>query len=915
MKQLSQTAARSHSVPALIGKSILMLAVGQACAAQAAPARSWAEVEARVSAMFDNMSLSEKINFTRVNDGHMLPVLGAQGLAGTLAYDSSMGVQVGGALFATQYPSPSALAATWSINRARQYGLAIGYETREAGAQQMLSPGLNMYRTPYNGRSAEYLSGEDPFIGAVLGPVVTNAIQAQGIHAAAKHYVANDNEANRHLMNIKVDERTLREIYLPGFESTVKNANPASIMCSFNKINGDYGCENHHLITQVLKGEWGFRGFVMSDFNSIHNAQKGAWAGADLDMPSGLQFTEANMYDLIYSNQVPLSVLDDKVKRNLRAMVNYGFDLGLPAPKGLDTSFGDTASLAMSREAIVLLQNESSRGSSLPLLPLATGARIAVIGNLALQPPGSPFGTAWAPPNRYVTELAGLQQLNAAPSNVTYISALSLNPAASIWYQPESGAGGSLQAGLKAEYYGNATLAGSPVVTRTEPGVAWNFLTGVNETAAGRSSVSGFSTAAGAFSARFSGLIKPTVSGPQVFKVRADGAYKLWVNGQLVLDYDGAPVSTDVINAYAMTAKTVALTAGKTYAVKLEYRRLSDRYFPVIGGMQGVQMSWASLSAPADLSRYDAVVMAVGFNHEYEGEGADRGFDLPEFQSELIADVARVNPNTVVVMHGGGPSNMLPWSKKTAAVLEAWYPGQYGGQALAEILYGKVNPSGKLPVSIGRKAEDYPTFASYGAVSDYVPSLTYAERASNTAKTEMTYSEGVFMGYRGFDKTGVKPLHPFGFGLSYTTYDYSGLSLSAGQLTADATVNATFTVTNSGRMAGFEVAQLYVRPMSPAVDRPLKELKGFAKVFLQPGESKQVTIPVDARSLAYYVKNTGAWHVDAGKYRIEVGSSSAELPLATVLTVKQPQKLSTTASNPLPPATREAVQVPATLAY
>ncbi|WP_216643141.1 beta-glucosidase [Pseudoduganella dura] len=892
-----------------------MLAIGQAGFAHATTTRSWAEVEARVSAMFDNMTLSEKINFTRVNDGHMLPVLGAQGLQGTLAYDSSMGVQVRGALFGAQYPSPSALAATWSINRARQYGLAIGYETRESGAQQMLSPGLNMYRTPYNGRSAEYLSGEDPFLGAVLGPVVTNAIQAQGIHAAAKHYVANDNEANRHLIDIKVDERTLREIYLPGFESTVKNSNPASIMCSFNKINGDYGCESHRLITEILKGEWGFRGFVMSDFNSIHNAQKGAWAGTDLDMPSGLQFTEANMYDLIYSNQVPLSVLNDKVKRNLRAMVNYDFDKGLPSPKGLDTRFGDTASLAMSREAIVLLQNDVPQGGSLPLLPLQAGARVAVIGNLALQAPASPFGTAWAPPNRYVTELNGLQQLNAAPSNVTFISALSLNPAASVWYQPASGTAGALQAGLKAEYYSNSSLSGSPSVTRIEPGVAWDFTTGVNATDSGRTSVSGFSTTAGAFSARFSGLIKPTTTGEQVFKVRADGAYKLWVNDQLVLDYDGAPVSTDVINAYAKSAKSAVLKAGQTYAVKLEYRRLSDRYFPVIGGMQGVQMSWAGLSAPADLSNYDAVVVAVGANHEHEGEGADRSFDLPEFQAELVANVAKVNPNTVVIMHGGGPSNMLPWSKKTAAVLNAWYPGQYGGQALAEILYGKVNPSGKLPVTIGRRAEDYPSYASYGKISDYVPSLTYAERASNTAKTEMTYAEGVFMGYRGFEKTGIKPLYPFGFGMSYTTYDYSDLTLSANKLSADATVNATFTVTNSGRMAGFEVAQLYVRPVSATGDRPVKELKGFAKVFLQPGESKQVTIPVDGRSLAYFTQKTVSWNVDAGKYRIQVGRSSADLPLSEVLTVTQPLKLSTTTSNPLPPAVREAVQVPATQAY
>jgi beta-glucosidase len=891
----------------------LALALGHA-AAHAATPMTGNEVEARVGAMIDNMSLAQKINFIRVDDGHMLPLLPSQGLPGTLAYDSSMGVHVNNGTFGAQYPSQSALAATWSINRAQQFGLAIAYETRQAGAQQMLSPGLNMYRTPYNGRAAEYLSGEDPFIGAVLGPAVINAIQAQGIQASAKHYVANDVEANRHLLNVTVDERTLREIYLPGFESAVKNANVASVMCAFNKINGDYGCENHHLITEVMKGEWGYQGFVMSDFNSIHHPQRGAWAGADLDMPSGLAFNEANMYDLIYSNQVPLNVLDDKVRRNLRAMVSYGFDKGLPTPTTLDTSHGDAASLAVAREAIVLLKNDNANGRSTALLPLVTNARIAVIGDMALQAPASPFGTAWSPPNRYVTELSGLQQFNVDSANVTYIPALSLNPAASVWYQPGSTAK-SLNAGLTAEYFANTELSGKPVLTRVEPGVAWNFLTNTNSTATGTTTVSGFDPAGGAFSARFTGVIQPTVSGPQVFKVRADGAYKLWVDDQLVLDFDGAPISADVIDATSKSAKTVDLKAGKFYSVKLEYRRLTGSYMPVLGGLTGVQMSWAALAAPADLANYDAVVVAVGNNAEYEGESIDHGFDLPEYQADLIAGVAKVNPNTIVVMHGGGPSNMLPWSKKAGAVLEAWYPGQYGGQALAEILYGKVNPSGKLPVTIGSSAQDYPSYASYGAIADYQPAGTFPDAASNTAKKEMSYSEGVFMGYRGFDKSGAKPLYPFGFGLSYTTFGYSSLALSSSQLKDGDTVNATFTLTNKGSEAGFEVAQLYVRPVKAAVDRPLKELKGFAKVFLQAGESKQVTIPIDARSLAYYVQGKGVWQLDAGKFRIQVGSSSADLPLEQTLTVGTAAQLSTSTSNPLPLPLRQAVQVGAGQTY
>ncbi len=909
------TFSRKH----LVGTTLLTLSLGTMAIASAYDVTPRTtpmvgnDVDARVGAMIDNMSTSEKINFTRVNDGRMIPLQQAQGLPGTVAYDSSMGVHINNATFGAQYPSLSALSATWSINRARQYGLAIAYETRKGGGQQMLSPGLNIYRTPFNGRASEYLSGEDPFLGAVLGPVVSNAIQVQGIQSAGKHYIANDAEANRQVIDIKVDERTLREIYMPGFESLVKNANPASIMCGFNKINGDYACENHHLITEVLKGEWGFQGFVMSDFNAIHNAQKGAWAGTDLDMPSGLQFTEANIWNYLYSNQLTMNVLDDKVRRNLRAMVSYGFDKGLTPAAPLDPSYGQAASLAMAREGIVLLQNESASTRSRHVLPLATDAKIAVIGNMAMQPPGSPFGTSWAPANNYVTTMAGMQQLNVDPANITYLPALSLNPVESLWYQGAANGNTAPVAGLTAEYFDNTALAGKPVVTRTEPGLAMNFLSGQNITNNGATSIAGFAPTAGAFSARFTGTFKPTVTGEQVFKIRADGAYKLWVDGQVVIDFDGTPLSGDVIDPVSHFGKTVKLKAGTFHTVKMEYRRLSGAYFPVLGGINGIQMSWASLGAPDDLSKYDAVVVAVGMNEEYEGEGFDRSFDLPEFQWDLVANVARANPNTVVVMHGGAPFNMRPWSTKTGAILEAWYAGQFAGQALAEIIYGKVNPSGKLPMSIGKNLRDYPSYASYSDIEDYLPGALPG--APTKARLEMTYSEGLYTGYRGFDKSNVKALFPFGFGLSYTSYAYSDMKLSSSTLAGSETVTASFTLTNRGDMDGFEVAQLYVSPTKSVIDRPEKELKGFAKVFLKAGESKRVSIPLDARSLAYWVQSTDTWNVDKANFTIRVGGSSDALPLTQVLKATVAQKLGTNTSNPLPLPMRQAVQVSADQKY
>jgi beta-glucosidase len=466
---------------------------------------------ARVSSILDNMSTSEKINFTRVNDGHMIPPLLKWGIKGTVAYDSSMGVHVNNATFGAQYPSQSALAATWSINRAKEFGLAIAYETRISGGQQMLSPGVNLYRTPFGGRSAEYMSGEDPFLGAVLAPAVVNGIQAQGIQASGKHYVANEQEANRQAVDVKVDERTLREMYLPGFESMVKNANVASIMCGFNKINGDYACENHHLITDVLKGEWGYQGMVISDFNAVHDAFKGAWAGTDIDMPSGLQFTEANLMPYLWSGQLTQNVIDDKVKRNLRGIVSYDLQENLNTAKTLEhTEYGTQAALNTAREAMVLLRNENTSAGK-PLLPLDRSAKIAVIGDWAHEAPASPFGTANSPPNSYVTELSGLQQLASNSSNVTYLPALSLDPKSSVWYQPSTGQNDISNSGVKAEYFSNTTFSGDPALTRVEPGVNLNWTTSTNVTDAGTTAVSGFNPTAGAFSARFSSTIKPTV--------------------------------------------------------------------------------------------------------------------------------------------------------------------------------------------------------------------------------------------------------------------------------------------------------------------------------------------------------------------------------------------------------------------
>ncbi len=890
--------------------------------------RSWADVEAKVSSILDNMSQSEKYQFIRVDDGHMIPTNHRFGIEGTVAYDSTMGVYVNKEIFGASYPSQTMLAATWNIQRAKQLGKALGYETRIAGGEQLLSPVVNLYRTPLNGRAAESVCGEDPYLCSVMAPAITNGIQVQGVQAGAKHLVANEQDANRQNLDVRVDERTLREMYLVPFESLVKNADIAALMCGFNKVNGDYACENHHVITDIVKGEWGYQGFVLSDFNSVKNSFEGAWAGTDLDMPSGLKFTENELQPYVNSGQLHQDVIDDKVKRNLRALVRYGFDERTFYAQSLDhPEYGQEAALQTAREGIVLLKNHSRYQGQ--ILPLDKSARIAVVGNAAQQAPSSPFGTANSDAkNGYVSELAGLKQLNVNPDNVTFIDSMSLNPSKVQFLQPSCMSDDTDCApGVTVEYYNNHDFAGTPSLIRRELGVNFNWATMTNDvtnpcTQAG-SEATGIDCSAvpedaadgsrqlteinpqnGAFSVRVVGSIRPVTTGPQVLKVRADGAFKVFLDDQLMMESDGVPRAQDVPNAVPVTVKTPRLKAGKLYNVRVEYQR-QNRFQVDLGGLNGLQFSWAALNPPQDIDQYDAVIAVVGRNYEYEGEGMDPSYDLPDQQQIMLKKLTKANANTVVVMHGGGGMNMMPWNKKAAGVLHAFYSGQFGGQALAEILYGDVNPSGRLPISLDKKFKFNPSYPSYHDRDAYV---------GDDAKTSMTYSEGLFLGYRGYLESKHKPLYPFGFGLSYTDFNYSGLTLSDRNV-KEGTMYATFSVTNTGARAGYAVPQLYIAPKNAQVERPKRELKGFDKVYLEAGETKQVTIALNARSFAHYVQKTDSWDVDKGNYKILIGDSAQNMLLRKTMHAKHEIVMRTSDSNPLAKPVQDAVKVAKSESY
>jgi beta-glucosidase len=864
--------------------ALLALAVSQV---HATDATQQAAREARADQAADKtlatMTQEEKLAYIGGTAGWDVKPLTQHGIPQIHGADGGVGVRYTseGNDQGVVYPSGPNLAATWNPRRAIDLGRALGYDTATGGYQFITGPGTNLYRMPYGGRAFEYLSGEDPFLGASLAPAVVNGIQSRGVWANTKHFAANDQESNRFNLNEVIDERVLREMTLPSFESASKNSKTAMMMCSFQKVNGDFACESSHLIRDILKKEWGYTGFIQSDYNAVVHGLNAAQAGTDLDM-MGYQMNSTILKPYLDSGELSAATIDDKVRRILKQIYLFKFDSKTPSTvHDMNSTTSNQVALNAARESIVLLKNQGS------LLPLDAKKvkTIAVVGDLAKYAPPTGFGSANVLASNYISELSGLKQ--AAPNaKVEFIDGLSLDPTASLWTSTDK-TGNSTQ-GLKTEFFTNTNWSGDAATTRTDAHVNLDWSSDSNLPVNGDTANT---------SIRYSGKITPTQSGEQVFKVRADGAVRLYVNGQKIIDNgDGEHLIGNHIPPTIPVYAKLKLEAGKAYDVKLEYSR-RDGYLSTMGGMVGVQMSWASLQAPQDLSKYDAVVVAVGNSYEYEGEGFDHSFDLPEFQSDLIQSIAKVNPHTVVTMHGGTGLKMSDWIDQVPAALHAFYPGQNGGQALAEILFGKVNPSAKLPISIERNIEDNPVYSTFPAFDN-----------QETLK-EISYKNDLMLGYRGYEKNGIKPLYPFGYGMSYTTFGYSNITVTPGVAVGNTPIKVSFDLTNSGKVGGAEVAELYVGQQNPKVERALKELKGYKKVYLKPGESKRVTIELNDRSLAYYDVKSKQWVVDADTFNLSLGASSQDIRLNAKLVNPFRQELSTATSNPLPRAALNATKV------
>ncbi len=806
------------------------------------------EIERRVESILSQMTLEEKIDLLGGVDGFFIRDLPRLGLPRLKMADGPLGVRNFGP--ATAMAGGISLAATWDPALAEREGMEIARDARAKGVHFLLGPGVNIYRAPMNGRNFEYF-GEDPFLASRIAVGYIRGVQSQGVSATIKHFIGNNSEFDRHNTDSVIDERTMREIYLPTFEAAVKEARVGAIMDSYNLTNGSHMTQNGYLNTDIAKKEWGFDGVMMSDWVATYNAVAAANGGLDLEMPSGQFLNRKHLVPAIEQGQVSVATIDDKVRRILRTAVRFGW---LDRDQ-TDTSIprynlpGRRVALDAARSGMVLLKNEGG------LLPLAKDRlkSIAVIGPNAYPAVPVGGGSARVEPFTAVSFLEGLTNTQGSAVNVYYHRGIpSLGEMAQATNFSTATANG--QPGLLAEYFKATDLQGAPVVTRTEQHV--NYGPGSPATFPEQT-----------LSSRWTGYYRPEGAGAYdifVLTTRDEvGGHRLYVDDNLVLD--------NWTRARAVAGHITLSLDEKPHKIVLEQHGRSARFGAWL--RMGILRHGSIVEAEAKkmAAQADAVVVAAGFNPDTESEGADRTFYLPPGQDELIREMAAANRNTIVVITSGGGVDMNAWIDRVPALIEAWYPGQEGGTALAEILFGDVNPSGRLPVTFERRWEDNPVHDSY-----------YTEPGTN----RIPYQEGVFVGYRGYEKNGVKPLFPFGYGLSYTTFKYGNLVIKpVGGGTSNPRYEVSFEVTNTGRRAGAAVAEVYIADRHARLPRPPKELKGFAKVDLKPGETRRITVPLDVRSLAYFDVGGKRWIAEAGTFEVLVGTSSEQIELSGKLTL------------------------------
>ncbi len=730
------------------------------------------------------------------------------------------------------FPCGSALGATWDPDLIERVGIAIGQEARTKGAHVLLAPTVNLHRHPLAGRNFECYS-EDPYLTARLAVGFVRGVQSTGVGTTVKHFVANDSEFERMTISSDVDEAVLRELYLVPFEAAVREAGAWGIMSAYNRLNGTYCSEHEWLLTTVLRDDWGFDGFVISDWFGTHSTASAANAGLDLEMPGPPQWFGKALADAVTNGTVDRAVVETHVARLLTLAERTGATEGIG--NGEPGSVDDPAHRALIREttaaSFVLLRNEDS------ILPLDRSAlpSVALIGTAADTTWIMGGGSAALDPHPMVSPRAGLAAALDTSTTLTYARGPAATDTIPVLNET------ALDGRLTLEVFAGTELSGPAEINSTLRTARAMWLGTITDTVDARG-----------FSARLHGTVRVTETGEWTLGLTATGSCRVTVDGAVVLDaWDRREAGTSFFGFGSREIRApYAFTAGQAYDLTIEFSGGSPA---MVSGLELGAVpptpSTALADAAAAAAAAEVAIVVVGTGPTLDTEGQDRpDLFLPGAQDEMIRAVAAANPRTIVCVNAGSPVHM-DWVDDVAAIVQCWLPGEEWGNALADVLLGAEAPGGRLPTTFPRRVEDAPAHGTYPGADGHV-----------------AYADQLLMGYRGYDKAGTDPRFCFGHGLAYTTFEYGSLTVDGRHVSVD--------VANTGAREGDEVVQVYVHRTDAPADRPEQELRRFAKVRIAPGSTTTVAFDLDDRCFAAW---DDGWKIPAGSFEVRVGRSSRDI--------------------------------------
>ena len=748
------------------------------------------------------------------------------------------------------FPCAISIGSTWDMDLINQLGVALGEEAKVKDVDVLLGPTINIHRHPLGGRHFESFS-EDPFLTGKIATEYVQGVQSQDVAACLKHFIGNDTEYERHLVSSNIDEKTLREIYLLPFEMGIKDGNAQVVMSAYNKLNNIYCSSHKELLIDILKDEWGFDGYVVSDWGAALETEENANGGLDLEMPGPGHAWGEKLYAAVTEGKVEEELINDKVRRILN-IASFSKRFENPEIKPEESHNTQEHRKLLKKAAaggMVLLKNND-------LLPLKSNIKnLAIIGPNAKEAQIIGGGSASLKPHYQAHPLEAFQNKLGEQTNISYAKGCHTHkylPRVNEKFMDN-------EEGFLVEYFEGSDFDKNLIMQEHLIGNKFWVFEGFAKDVIAKLERPDISV-------RFSCAYTPDISGQHEFEIFGIGKARFFIDGKELIDNWTETTPGEAFFSFSSDSKKakIDLIEGETYQIEIRYK--FEGNFPAIYiGCQAPDRVNLFDEALSLASESDQVILIVGTNSDWETEGNDRSdFNLPVNQNHLIEEVLKVNPNTLVVLNTGSPVKM-PWVDKAEAIIQTWFAGQEFGNALVDIVTGAINPSGRLPTSFPKNIEDTPAFSSYPGKD-----------------LQMNYDEKLLVGYRWYDKKNIQTLFPFGHGLSYTKFDYTDLEIN---IQAENTVSCKFSIQNTGQVAGAETAQCYVGFKTDDDAEPMKTLQGFSKIMLDPNDKSKVEISLNPRNFSSWNIEKKSWEVRSGSYEIFIGSSAENILLQAIISL------------------------------